>query len=193
MNKIKKNNIVSFPTKLTDVEREIEAIVFAAAEPLSVETIESKLSKQTDIQQSLEKLRDKNLRTAKSGNKSAQKILETTNKYIVHLSAGNSARTLEASEEDLDIVSELDLLTMKPVLYVCNVDEASVKNGNKYVDDVKRVIRDEEIIVIATAIEAEISELENLEEQMMFLEELGLKKPGVHYLIQATYKLFVVT
>ena len=58
MNKIKKNNIVSFPTKLTDVEREIEAIVFAAAEPLSVETIESKLSKQTDIQQSLEKLRD---------------------------------------------------------------------------------------------------------------------------------------
>ena len=139
--------------------------------------------------ESLEKLRDKNLRTAKSGNKSAQKILETTNKYIVHLSAGNSARTLEASEEDLDIVYELDLLTMKPVLYVCNVDEASVKNGNKYVDDVKRVIRDEEIIVIATAIEAEISELENLEEQMMFLEELGLKKPGVHYLIQATYKL----
>ena len=58
MNKIKKNNIVSFPTKLTDVEREIEAIVFAAAEPLSVETIESKLSKQTDIQQSLEKLKD---------------------------------------------------------------------------------------------------------------------------------------
>ena len=58
MNKIKKNNIVSFPTKLTDVEREIEAIIFAAAEPLSVETIESKLSKQTDIQQSLEKLRD---------------------------------------------------------------------------------------------------------------------------------------
>ena len=58
MNKIKKNNIVSFPTKLTDVEREIEAIVFAAAEPLSIETIESKLSKQTDIQQSLEKLRD---------------------------------------------------------------------------------------------------------------------------------------
>ena len=58
MNKIKKNNIVSFPTKLTDVEREIEAIVFAAAEPLSVETIESKLSKQTDIHQSLEKLRD---------------------------------------------------------------------------------------------------------------------------------------
>ena len=53
MNKIKKNNIVSFPTKLTDVEREIEAIVFAAAEPLSVETIESKLSKQTDIQQSV--------------------------------------------------------------------------------------------------------------------------------------------
>ena len=58
MNKIKKNNIVSFPTKLTDVEREIQAIEFAAAEPLSVETIETKLSKQTDIQQSLEKLRD---------------------------------------------------------------------------------------------------------------------------------------
>ena len=58
MNKIKKNNIVKFPTKLTEVEREIEAIIFAAAEPLSVETIESKLSKPTDIQQSLENLKD---------------------------------------------------------------------------------------------------------------------------------------
>ena len=58
MNKIKKDNIVKFPTKLTEVEREIEAIIFAAAEPLSVETIESKLSKPTDIQQSLENLKN---------------------------------------------------------------------------------------------------------------------------------------
>ena len=139
--------------------------------------------------ETLEKLRDRNISTAKSGNKAAQRILETTNKYIAHLSSGNSVRSLDANEDDLKIVSDLNLLTSKPVLYVCNVDEASVKKGNKHVESLREVIKDEEVIIIATAIEAEIAELEDLEEQMMFLEELGLEKPGVHYLIQSTYKL----
>ena len=141
--------------------------------------------------EALEKLRDKNVRTAKSGDKSAQKIIATTEKYIPHLEAGKSARSVAANEEELEIIDTLDLITAKPVLYVCNIDEVSVKAGNKYVDAVKEVVKDEdtEVILIASAIEAEIAELDDVEEQAMFLEELGLEKPGVHYLIQSTYKL----
>ncbi len=139
----------------------------------------------------LEKLRDKNVRTAKSGDKLAQKIIKTTEKYILHLEAGNSARSVAATDEELEIINTLDLITAKPVLYVCNIDEASVKAGNKYVDAVKEVVNDEdaEVILIASSIEAEIAELDDTEEQSMFLDELGLEKPGVHYLIQSTYKL----
>jgi GTP-binding protein YchF len=131
------------------------------------------------------------VRTAKSGDKLAQKTITTTEKYIAHLEAGKSARSVASTEEELEIINALDLITAKPVLYVCNIDEASVKAGNKYVDAVKEVVKDEdaEVILIASAIEAEIAELDDVEEQAMFLEELGLEKPGVHYLIQSTYKL----
>ena len=141
--------------------------------------------------EALEKLRDKNVRTAKSGDKLAKKIITTTEKYIAHLETGNSARSVAATEEELEIINTLDLITAKPVLYVCNIDEVSVKAGNKYIDAVKEAVKDEdaEVILIASAIEAEIAELDDVEEQVMFLEELGLEKPGVHYLIQSTYKL----
>ena len=74
---------------------------------------------------------------------------------------------------------------------MCNVDEASVKSGNKYVDAIKKAVKNEdvEVLLIATAIESEIADLDEFNEQKMFLYELGLEKPGVHYLIQATYKL----
>ena len=139
----------------------------------------------------LEKLRDKNERTAKSGDKLAQKIITIAKKYIDHLEVGNPARTLDSSEEELEIINALDLITAKPVLYVCNIDEGSVNSGNKYVDHVKEAVKNEdaEVILIASAIEAEIAELDDQQEQLMFLEELGLQKPGVHYLIQSTYKL----
>ena len=141
--------------------------------------------------ETLERLHEKNLRSAKSGDKSAQKILDATQKYINHLGEGKSARSIVATEEELNIISDLHLLTSKPVLYVCNVDEASVKAGNIYVDAVRKSVKDEdaEVLLIATAIEAEIAELEEVGEQIMFLEELGLDKPGIHYLIQKTYKL----
>ncbi len=139
----------------------------------------------------LEKLRDKNERTAKSGDKLAQKIITITKKYIDHLESGNSVRTLESTKEELAVIDDLHLITAKPVLYVCNIDEASVKSGNKHINAVTEAVKNEnaEVILIATSIEAEIAELEDLEEQEMFLEELGLEKPGVHYLIQSTYKL----
>ena len=139
----------------------------------------------------LEKWRDKNVRTAKSGDKEGQKILATCEKYISHLESGNSARSLDANNDELEIIENLQLITAKPVLYMCNVDEKSVRTGNRHVDAIKEVVKEEgaEVLLIATAIEAEIAELDDLEEQIMFLEELGLEKPGVHYLIQATYKL----
>ena len=153
------------------------------------ETIDMEL--QLKDLEALEKLRDKNVRTAKSGDKEGQKILATCEKYIAHLESGNSARSVDATEDELEIIETLQLITAKPVMYMCNVDEESVKTGNKHVAAVKEAVKNEEaeVLLIATAIEAEIAELEDVEEQLMFLEELGLEKPGVHYLIQSTYKL----
>ena len=141
--------------------------------------------------ETITKIRDKNIRTAKSGNKDAQKIVSSLEKYITHLESGQSARSLDATEGDLDVISDLHLLTAKPILYVCNVDENTMKSGNKHVDAVRELVKDEdaEILLIATAIESEIADLEDFEEQQMFLDEMGLEKPGVHHLIQATYKL----
>ena len=141
--------------------------------------------------ETITKIRDKNIRTAKSGNKDSQKIVTSLEKYITHLESGKSARSLDATESDLDVISDLHLLTAKPILYVCNVDENTMKSGNKHVDAVRELVKDEdaEILLIATAIESEIADLDDFEEQQMFLQEMGLEKPGVHHLIQATYKL----
>ena len=141
--------------------------------------------------ETLEKLRDKNIRTAKSGDKGAQKIIDTTNRYISHLETGQPARSLSANDEELKIILDLHLITLKPVLYLCNVDENSLNDENKHVKAVREAVKDEnaEVLLIATAIESEIAELTDIEEQKMFLDELKLDKPGVHYLIQSTYKL----
>jgi len=141
--------------------------------------------------ETLEKLRDKNIRTAKSGDKDSQKIIDTTNRYISHLETGQPARSLSANDEELKIILDLHLITLKPVLYLCNVDENSLNDENKHVKAVRDAVKDEnaEVLLIATAIESEIAELTDVEEQKMFLDELNLEKPGVHYLIQSTYKL----
>ena len=153
------------------------------------ETIDMEL--QLKDLETLEKLRDKNARIAKSGDKAGLKILDICDKYIAHLEAGNSVRSLDVPDDELELINNLYLITAKPVLYLCNVDEASVIEGNKHVLAVKEAVKDEdaEVLLIATAIESEIAELDDIEEQEMFLEELGLKKPGVYYLIQSTYKL----
>ena len=119
------------------------------------------------------------------------RYISVVDKYIACLEQGISVRGVSSSEEEWNIVSNLQLLTAKPVIYMCNVDELSLKNGNKHVEAVKESVKEEqaEVILIATAIEAEIAELDDIEEREMFLNELGLKKPGVHYLIQSAYKL----
>ncbi len=104
---------------------------------------------------------------------------------------GKSARTVEIDKEDQKLVYDLHLLTNKPVLYVCNVDEASAVNGNKYVEAVREAIREEqaELLIVAAATEADIAELDTYEERQMFLEEVGLKESGVNRLIRSAYSL----
>jgi ribosome-binding ATPase YchF (GTP1/OBG family) len=85
----------------------------------------------------------------------------------------------------------MHLLTAKPILYVCNVDEASVREGNKYVEQVKEMAASEnaEVLVIGAKIESDIAELETYEERQLFLEDLQLAEPGVNKLIRAAYKI----
>ncbi|RYD68700.1 MAG: redox-regulated ATPase YchF [Sphingobacteriales bacterium] len=108
-----------------------------------------------------------------------------------HLESGKSIRTAPLVQEDFDFIEDLGLLTQKPVMYVCNVDEASVVTGNKYVDLVKANVADEnaEVLVISAKIESEIAELESYEERQEFLADLGLDESGVNKLIRAAYKL----
>ncbi len=125
------------------------------------------------------------------GDKGAKRLYEILVQYQKALGAGKSARTVELDREDRKLVYDLHLLTDKPVLYVCNVDEASAAGGNAYVDAVREAIRDEnaELLVVAAATEADIAELETYEERQMFLEEIGLKESGVNRLITSAYKL----
>lgn len=142
--------------------------------------------------ETVEKAIDKIKRAAKTGNKTAQKEEAFFQKLIDHLNAGKSVRALEITNEDeIVLLSGLQLLTSKPVLYVCNVDEASVVSGNAHVDAVKEAVKDEdaEIIILGAAIEADITELETFDERQMFLEELGLETPGVARLIRSAYSL----
>jgi len=125
------------------------------------------------------------------GDKDAKKTFDILSVVKGHLESGKSARTSPISEEDFEYISDLSLLTVKPVLYVCNVDEASVVNGNAYVDRVREAVKDEnaEVLVISAQIESEISQLESFEERQLFLDDLGLTESGVHKLIRAAYKL----
>lgn len=125
------------------------------------------------------------------GDKDAKKTFDVLSVVKAHLESGKSARTAPISEEDFEFIDDLTLLTVKPVLYVCNVDEASVNTGNAYVDKVKEAVKDEnaEVLIISAQIESEIAQLEDYEERKMFLEDLGLDESGVHKLIRAAYSL----
>ncbi|MGA0435059.1 MAG: DUF933 domain-containing protein, partial [Flavobacteriales bacterium] len=112
-------------------------------------------------------------------------------RIIAALESGNSARSLAFDEAEAAVVKELQLLTAKPVLYVCNVDEASVVSGNAYVDQVQEAAAQEgaSTIIIGAGIEADIAELDDPEERALFLEDLGLSEAGVAKLIRKAYEL----
>ncbi|MCD4773722.1 MAG: redox-regulated ATPase YchF [Bacteroidales bacterium] len=130
-------------------------------------------------------------KVVKSGDKIAKKELEICNIYKKHFDDFQPARTAPVSEEDRKLLSDLFLLTEKPVLYVCNVDDASAVSRNHYVEMVKEVIKNEntELLIIAGKLESEIAELEDFEDRKEFLEDAGLNEPGVNRLIQSAYKI----
>jgi GTP-binding protein YchF len=126
------------------------------------------------------------------GDKQAKLAYDVLAKYKAALEQGKSARTVSFDTKDEQkIARELFLLTSKPVLYICNVDESSAVNGNAYVEAVRDAIRDEnaELLVVAAKIESEIAELETYDERQMFLAEIGLEESGVNRLIKSAYKL----
>lgn len=126
------------------------------------------------------------------GDKTAKKLCEILQQYRDVLLEGRNCRTVTFdSQEDQQLAKDLYLLTNKPVMYVCNVDEASASTGNAYVEKVREAVKSEnaEILVIAAKIESDIAELESYEERQMFIEEMGLKESGVVRLIQSAYSL----
>jgi GTP-binding protein YchF len=126
------------------------------------------------------------------GDKQAKRLFDILLQYKAVLEQGKSARTVKLdNKDDQKLAGDLYLLTDKPVLYVCNVDENSAVNGNAYVDQVRESIKEEgaDLLVVAAKIESEISELDTYEERQMFIEEIGLKESGVVRLIKSAYHL----
>src|SRR6187402_2321264 len=140
---------------------------------------------------SVEKKLNKVERAAKTGDVKAKKELVVLQRFKEALLAGKSARTVPADEEELTAVADLQLLTAKPVVYIANVDEASIHTGNKYVDALKELVKNEnaEVVVISAAIEAQIAELESMEDRQVFLQEYGLAESGLNKLLRASYHL----
>ncbi|REJ80348.1 MAG: redox-regulated ATPase YchF [Bacteroidetes bacterium] len=162
----------------------------------SVNPVRDKETIDTELQlkdlESVEKKISRVEKMAKAGtDKEAKKALEVLLVFKSHLEQGKSARSTPVNSEDFRFVEDIFLLTAKPVLYVCNVDEGSVTKGNKYVEMLKESVKDEkaEVLVIAAAIEAEIAQLESYEDRIAFLSDLGLSESGVSQLIKAAYRL----
>jgi GTP-binding protein YchF len=161
----------------------------------SVDPIRDKEIIDTELQlkdlDSIEKKLQKVEKGAKTGDKEAKKTFEVLSIYRNHLLEGKSARTAPIAEGDEEYIADLWLLTAKPVMYVCNVEEKSVNTGNAYVDKVKAAVKDEnaQVLIISAQIESEIAQLESYDERQMFLDDLGLTESGVTQLIKAAYKL----
>ena len=170
------DNVVHVDGKVNPVSD--KEIIDAELQLKDLESVEGKMKK-------YEKL-------AKTGtDKDAVRTFAALTKVKTALESGQSARSAALEENELPYIADLHLLTIKPVMYVCNVDEASAKTGNKHVDAVKEAIKNEdaEILIITAQMESEIAALETYEEKQMFLGEMGLDEPGVNKLIKSAYKL----
>ncbi len=162
----------------------------------SVDPIRDKETIDIELQlkdlETVEKRLEKVKKAAKTGNKEAQVEAALLERIREALLQAKSARTVVAQNQDEeDLLEDFQLITAKPVLYVCNVDENSAVNGNVYVDKVKELVKDEnaEVIILSVGAEADITELETYEERQVFLEDMGLTEPGSAVLIRAAYKL----
>jgi len=142
--------------------------------------------------ETVEKRLEKVNRAAKTGNKEAQTEKALLDRVREALLQAKSARTVVPQNVDEEALFEdFQLITAKPVLYVCNVDESAAVNGNKYVEQIRELVKDEEaeVIILSVGAEADITELESYEERQVFLEDMGLSEPGSAVLIRAAYKL----
>ncbi len=162
----------------------------------SVDPIRDKETIDLELQlkdlETVEKRLEKVSRAARTGNKEAIKEKEVLDKLQQGLAAATSVRALSISDDDrLAYVKTMQLLTDKPVLYVCNVDESSAVNGNAYVDQVRQVAEAEQadVLVLAVSTEADINELDTYEERQLFLDDIGLTEPGAAKLIRAAYAM----
>lgn len=141
--------------------------------------------------ESVEKKIQRIEKVAKSGDARAKKDLETLLAFKKALTEGLNARAVDVDKEDLEVLRDLHLLTIKPVLYVANVDEASILTGNKFVEKLREKVKEEnaDVIILCAAIESQIAEFEDLEEKSMFLSEYGLDESGLNKLISGAYSL----
>lgn len=130
-------------------------------------------------------------KAAKSGDKDASHVIEVLNKVKTHLDSFQNVRDLKINEADKKYINDLFLLTVKPVIYVCNVNDEAAIRENEYVSQVKEALKnqDTQILTVAGKLEAEISEFENEDDRKEFLDEAGLSEPGVNRLIRAAYSL----
>ncbi len=138
-----------------------------------------------------EKRLDKYRKQAKSGSKDDLRAAEYAEKILRHLESEKPARSIQLEEEGMQILREMLLLTAKPVLYVCNVDEDSILSGNVHTQRFKESVAAEnaEVLYVSAGIEADIAELETQEERLLFLQEMGLEEAGVNRVIRASYQL----
>jgi len=162
----------------------------------SVDPIRDKETIDMELQlkdlETVDKKLDKVKRAAKTGNKEAQKEEAVLQKLKEGLEAGTSVRAIAIEKDARNAyVKPLQFITDKPVMYVCNVDEAGAVNGNDYVTAVKNAVSGEnaEVIYLAVGTEADITELDSYEERQLFLEDIGLIEPGSAKLIRGAYKL----
>jgi len=141
--------------------------------------------------EAVDKKIDTTKKRSRTGDKDAAKALVLLEKYKVHLEAGQSARSIDLTDKEKEVVADLMLLTEKPILYICNVNEDDAVGGNDYVKAVQEAIKDEdaEMLVIAAGMEADIMELETFEERQEFLQDMGLTEPGVKKVIRTAYTL----
>ena len=142
--------------------------------------------------ESVDKKLSKAEKTAKTADRELLRGIEILKALKAHLEEGKNARAFEVSKEDSDAhIADMFLLTMKPVIYVCNVDEKSVVKGNEFTKRVHEAIKHEqaEILFVSAEIESEISVMESYDDRIMFLDDLGLSESGVVRLIRSTYKI----
>ena len=139
----------------------------------------------------IEKRLEKIKKTLRSGSNETKKEIEILEKVLLQLKNMSIDKHEYSDDQFEDYIKPLELISFKPILYVCNVGEDDVISGNNYVEDIKKEVgnKDSEIIIISAKIESEINELESFEEKKIFLDDLGLEESGSNKLIRASYKL----